>query len=273
MDEYKKFQANAITKDDYYEASNYLQELANNDNVEAMTELGFCYISRHLIIRHDEEITKEWFKKAAEQGHPIAMYEHGSLLPTEERNIWYEKAFETNDPYVLGHMYYYGNYVGHDNEKSIEYLIESNHPKALNMLGDIYYYGDKGIDIDLIKAFKYFLKSAKMGYSVAQYDVGWCCEHGKGIEKNLTKAYDWHKKAANQNYNSSIIQLETETFKNFDRHENARNALLYLIAIRKFKKDTEFDKVPMDVIKIIAKEIWNTRDSVEWKYELKVTKN
>ncbi len=103
-----------------------------------------------------------------------------------------------------------------------------------------------------------------MGYSNAQYSVAIGYEYGDGVEKNLTKAYNWYKKAANQNHNWVSLRLKKEIFKNFDLHENARNALLCLIAIKKFRNDSPFIKVPMDVVKMIAKEVWETRNDVEW---------
>ncbi len=235
MDEYRKLHAIAKTKDDYQKASKTLAEM--------------------------------WLKKAAEQGHPIAMYEYGLLLQmADERNIWYKKAFETNDPYVLGDMYYYGIYVGKDFEKCIENFLKSNHPRDLSLLGYIYCYGSRGLGVDLEKGYEYYLKSANMGYSAAQHGIANCYKSGKIVPNNLAKAYNWYKKAANQNYENAILRLKTDTFKNFDRHENARNALLCLIAIKKFRKDTVFGKVPMDIIKIIVKEIWNIRDDEEWAF-------
>ncbi len=267
MNEYKKRQANATSPDDYQKAGDYLQELANKGNVSAMTKLGQCYEYGDTILIQDINIAKKWFKKAAEKEHPIAMYEYGLYLSkVAERDLWHQKAFETGDLYVLGYMYYYGHYVEQNNEKCIKNFLKSNDSSALYMLGNFYQYGFKGVDMDLKEAFKYYLKSANMGYSYAQFNIALYYEKGEGIEKNLTKAYNWYKKAANQNDKRAVDRLKTDKFKNFDRHQNTRNALLCLIAIRKFRKDDSILKIlQIDVVITIAKEVWETRDAMEWQ--------
>ncbi len=183
MDEYRKLQADAITKDDYIKAGKYLQELANDGNVEAIVELGLCYKYGNTILTKDNKLAKKWLEKAANHEHPIAMYEYGLLLPMEKRTPWIGKAFKTNDMYVLGEMYYYGIRVDINIKKSIEYSLKSNHPRLLNLLGNIYCYEFNSVTPDLTKAFEYYLKSANMGYLPAQYNVALCYEFGKGIEK------------------------------------------------------------------------------------------
>ncbi len=255
MELYQKLQANAVTKEDYIKASDYLIELANNENVDAMCELGLCYRYETTVLRYDVDLAKYWLEIVAKKEHPIAIYEYGWMLSSPKL---LRKAFETNESFVLGDMYRYGIHVEENESLSIEYYSKAGCFRAFNALGDTHYK-------DLSKSFEYYLKSANMGYSVAQNNIGCYYEKGKGIKKNLTKAYNWYKKSANQNDESAMHKLKKETFNNFDRHENARNASLCLIAIRKFKKSLLLNDIPMDVIKIIAKEIWNTRNDEEWQ--------
>ncbi len=266
MDQYRKLQADAKTQHDYENASKYLQELTNCNNIEAMTELGLCYKYNYTILGRSATMSKYWLTKAAKQGHPVAMYEYGlTLCVVEEKTSWLKKAFETGNSYVLGDMYGYEIYVEQDHKKSTKNYLKSDDLRALFIIGNIYYYGYKGNVIDLTKAFEYYLKSANTGYSFAQYKVAMCYRLGEGIEKNLTKAYNWCKRAVNQNYMPAGAQLEKDIFKNFDRHENARNALLCLITIRKFRKDPELlNKVPIEIVIMIAKEIWKTKNDVKW---------
>ncbi len=266
MDRYWKLQAKAITKEDYIEASNWLQELANAGNVDAMTELGICCRYGDTVLEYNIDLAKNLFEKTIDQGHPIAMHEYEDAFGEygDNRHERLKKIFETGDPYVLGEMYYYGLYVETDYKKCIENHLKANNQRSLYTIGSLYS-GSRLIISDLPKGFKYYLKSADMGYSWAQRAVASCYELGNGVETNLTKAYNWYKKAANQNCNGAYIALSIYKFKNFDLHEKAKNALLCLITIKKFRKSI-LNIIPMDVVKLIAKEIWNTRNDEEWRH-------
>ena len=52
-----------------------------------------------------------------------------------------------------------------------------------------------GCDQNHTKAFEWFEKSAKLGHSVAMYNVGDCYENGTGVTKDLNKAIEWYTKA------------------------------------------------------------------------------
>ena len=76
----------------------------------------------------------------------------------------------------------------------INELVSRNHAKALNTLGNCYYYG-YGIDKDQKKAVYYYQKSADLGFFKAQYNLGICYEYGKGVPINKEKAYFWYEKS------------------------------------------------------------------------------
>ena len=46
--------------------------------------------------------------------------------------------------------------------------------------------------------FRLLSQAANQGDAVAQNNLGYCYEKGEGVEKNLSKAIEWYKKAAEQ---------------------------------------------------------------------------
>jgi len=58
------------------------------------------------------------------------------------------------------------------------------------------------------EALKLYRKSATMGYSKAQYSIGWFYENGLSVPRNLTVARHWYKYAAAQGEKSAIMGLQ-----------------------------------------------------------------
>jgi TPR repeat protein len=53
---------------------------------------------------------------------------------------------------------------------------------------------------DDIEAIKWFRKAAEQNYTVAQFQLGWCYEHGLGVRTDYAESLRWYRKAADQNY-------------------------------------------------------------------------
>jgi TPR repeat protein len=64
-------------------------------------------------------------------------------------------------------------------------------------LGWRYKYGE-GVKKDLAKAVEWLRQAAEQGYAPAQNALGFCYEFGDGVEKDLKKAIEWYTKAAEQ---------------------------------------------------------------------------
>src|SRR5260221_323982 len=89
------------------------------------------------------------------------------------------------------------------------------------------------------------------------------CWNMDGVVKEKKKilSWKWYKKAARQGCGGGIKDLKQLVFNNFEEHENCRNSLLCLISIRKFRKNESILKVlPFDIVMIIAKVMWNTKN-------------
>jgi TPR repeat protein len=57
-----------------------------------------------------------------------------------------------------------------------------------------------GVEKDLCRAVDYFRKAANRGHPGAQNNYGCCLQHGLGIERNLMQAVTYYKKSADQNH-------------------------------------------------------------------------
>ena len=115
----------------------------------------------------------KWFRKAAEQGYAPAQYELAQtrlfvVMDDAEHKMWMQKA------------------------------AEQGYAPAQYELGGIHY-----VDDNYLEAFKWCLKAAAQGYLAAQFELGEMYKSGKGVEKDLKTAYNWYKKASEQDAESS----------------------------------------------------------------------
>ena len=71
-------------------------------------------------------------------------------------------------------------------------------PEAQNLIGRIYYFGNKDVPINHSHAVAWYRKAAEQGDANAQYNLGVFYEKGLGVTKDLTQAVAWYRKAAEQ---------------------------------------------------------------------------
>ena len=222
------------------------------------------------MLKQDEEKAKNCFKKAAKLGNGWGMFEYAEYYEENEINSWHKKSFESNDNYAKGMCYFSGRFVRHDNNEAFKWLLKSaeeNNMYGQYQVGYCYYYGND-VEMNDEEAFKWYLKSAQQGYGLSQYLVGGMLQNGEGIDKNILLSWKWYKKAAKQGDEDSIDSLKDEIFNNIVEHENTRKGLLCLISIHKYRKNEneKFGIIPFDVIKLIIKEIWKTKNEECWKF-------
>ena len=83
-------------------------------------------------------------------------------------------------------------------DQAIDLLNQEEHKEkanALFMLGMIYDSG-KGVEKDISKAFDYYLRSADKGNEIAQLYVGLFYKEGMGVEKNISQAFKYFLRSA-----------------------------------------------------------------------------
>ena len=70
--------------------------------------------------------------------------------------------------------------------------------KRIADLAEDYYNGSNGKSKDYEQAVAHYLIAAESGHANSQYSLGWCYEHGQGVEKSVQEAEKWYRKAAEQ---------------------------------------------------------------------------
>jgi len=221
----------------YAEALKILRELNTQGNPDAQATLGTVYMEG-LGVRKDIEKAAEYFKKAIKADSSEAMYKYGTLLEkglykeTEDRqtNIvraieYYRKAAlkdELNALTDLAFLLENGKYMQKDiNEaqRLLKRAAELYYPRGLNNLGSMYYKGlitDEGRPNEQ-KAFQYFKLAADQGYPKAFTNLGICYEKGKAVPKDLLKALEFYKIAAELRDVDGIFHLGYYTLDNATR--------------------------------------------------------
>ncbi|CAI2175334.1 5433_t:CDS:2 [Funneliformis geosporum] len=159
-------------------------------------ELGECYELGNGVIK-DEFKAFDYYQKSAKQGDLSAKFQLGYCyingIGTE---VDKEKGYELYDEAA-------GKKDGNDDNLKND-LDEANYwyhqavdgnKVALYRLGELYEIG-KGVCKNLVRAFEFYKESANKGCLEAQYKVGYYYDHGLVVDADKEKALDWYEIAA-----------------------------------------------------------------------------
>ena len=105
-------------------------------------------------------------------------------------------------------MKYRGIGIPKDKEEAkllVEKAATQGHDKAQHRLAMIYALDEKDFETGLI----WLKKSAKQNNVEAQYNLGIFFEKGYGLQKDLNKAKEWYRLAADQGLESAVEKLKT----------------------------------------------------------------
>ncbi|EJK71692.1 hypothetical protein THAOC_06840, partial [Thalassiosira oceanica] len=96
-------------------------------------------------------------------------------------------------------------------------------PEAIFVLGQKYFYGLLGFQIDMQKAVELWTEAAELGSINALYSLGNSYDLGEGIQQDMAKAVEFYTKAAMKGhvscrFNLGHIEAEKENNKRAVRH-------------------------------------------------------
>lgn len=154
-----------------------LKTSAEQGHAEAQNRMGYI-CERGLGTPKDEAGARTWFSKAAASGLAKAEFNYGRFL-------------------VLG--------VGGDKNISegitmLEKSAAQGIIPANLALGQSYFFGEYGRNVDYAKAYPFFLAAAEAGNAEAQNFMGTMCSYGNGVKLSKERAAQWYLRAANQGH-------------------------------------------------------------------------
>lgn len=213
-----------IVSKDYSKALKYfIKEAEVRDYGEAEYYIGSMYYKGEGVQKNLAEAYK-WYRKSAEK-----KYDKGVLALAEA----YEKGEGVKQDNIAAAKWYRELYRSYSSFASIRKEEIAKKLKKLdpydktapvrtdadyvngNMVLSIF-----GKDVDALakakklyeeknysEAVKHYRIAAEQGSSEAQNDLGYCYQHGIGVEKDLVEAIKWYSKSADQSYNLARINL------------------------------------------------------------------
>jgi len=154
-----------------------MRESASLGYPDAIGGLGYFY-AMGVEVPKDLSVAADWFRKGAEKGSMKSKLNLALAIAN-------------------------GRGVPKDEKEGLLLLDEvaaSGLPEAVYANGETYYFGQFGRNVDMQKAFPYFLQAAKAGNRDAQNTLGMMYREGLGTEKNDTEAFQWLELAAKRGH-------------------------------------------------------------------------
>lgn len=163
------------------------------------------------------------YHKSAKLGNADAMYSIGYMYKNGlgvKRSIsktikWYDKAIKEGNlmaAAMKGMMYEIGDGVKVDANRAFELYLsaaEQELPFAQVLLGNMYFNGVEGaVERDYDQARKWYEKAAYFNNEVALTSLAFMYENGIGTTRDIEKAIQLYRKAAENNSYNARLALE-----------------------------------------------------------------
>lgn len=198
----------AFSEGDYPKAMKEFRALADLGDAEAMYNLAVMY--RHGAGNDrgepEEEEAFKWYLSAASNGHGESQFIVGLMYASgtetlkqdhKESNKWFRKAaghHNKDAEYSLGIVYEEGLGVKKDEKQSYNwYFRAADHGHMVARFIIAVKHNNAG---NKEEAFKWYLLSAKQGYTKSQNDLAGMYARGEGVEQNTKEAIKWYTVAA-----------------------------------------------------------------------------
>ena len=165
-----------------------LQHKAKNGDGLSAYILGRSYYSSENGVTRNYQKSFEWYKFGYEElkdsrclyGYAMFFYDDGE---SESENVVDKNNTYANEMFSKAYP-------------QLQELYKKGEPYATFILGAYYNYGIGGVQKSFKEALNYIKAAAELDHSGALFDLGKFYEIGKGVEKNLNKAYEYYSKAA-----------------------------------------------------------------------------
>ena len=200
-----------------------LRRLAEAGNSEAQFRYGLLMLFTKPTSTRQFEPKEaiRWIRKAADGGHILAASElagchlEGILVKQDVRKAesLFERGAKLGDPKCLWGSGFLKYQRGARNTGKAQMLqaAEAGYPSAQVQIGEFYLYGTE-FPVDAAKAKQWYLKAAKQGHVIAQYNLGTMAY----LAGNFKDAKAWLKRAAKQNHADAAQNLAALYFDEGD---------------------------------------------------------
>jgi TPR repeat protein len=198
-------------------------------------------------VTKDHEEANKWFRMAAEQGHPEALYSVGwSYFAGEgvERSVedaaeWFEKASEAGHSKAmrqLAKLTFQGNGVEENPSKAHDLWVQAadlGDVESQALLGKLYTQGVEGqIEKDYQKALYRLRQAAQAGDPDSMHALGVAFDKGLGTPSNKDEALRWYKLAEARGFVSSdsLFRRASELYSGPNKNVKQAAQLFYVAA-------------------------------------------
>lgn len=185
--------------------------LAAAGHPDSMCQLGIMYENGEGVARSTANAEK-CYRPAAEKGLAEAQFRLGLLLDPGDRAVakgqkfesveWYRKAADQGHPIArnnLAILYLHGTGVDADAAAAERLFLASaaaGYPEAQRRLGTLYETGAAGAPKNPAAAAQWYEKAAGQGDALAALYLAQLYRDGSGVKKDLAAALRWYQKAA-----------------------------------------------------------------------------
>lgn len=223
----------------YEEAIENCLKIADQGNDRVMFVIGSAYS-----LKDDKDWVRayEWWKKAADYGSVIAIYnlgyahEHGLGVERDYKKaekLWLDAAAlgDTLSESALGLLYLRGQKeygIMPNPDEAIRYLklaTQQGEIKGIVTLAYAYQHG-VGIKEDQKEAFNLYQMAAQKGEPLSMYEISVYYKEGIVVPKNDEKSFFWMKKSANFEFLKAYSELGKMYYHGFGIDKNDTMAFL-----------------------------------------------
>jgi hypothetical protein len=227
-----------------------LYELAESDHPLALLQLGKAYHFGLYGLKINKQMSIEYLKKS---DHPIANY----YLHFYHK---YGKNKIGTNHFFLKALHYLDDKKVHDYDKATclnQAIKLFEHTATQCNIYEAYYHLSQ---IDRKHRIKHLKRGANNGDEQCQFEL---CKYYEA-KHQYNKSWSFIKK-----YWKQIPEKRTKhaIYDDIEKQENTRRVCLYILLARtKGNRDNEWWIFPKDVVNIIVKMIWETRNDDSWSY-------
>ena len=200
-------------KGDCQKAAEWYQKAVDKDNIFAMLELGEMYLKGQGVPYNEskgiELLSKYFNDNESEIIQEVAITYYFNSTDREKVFEWLNRANDVESGainFLIGKMYYDGDYVTEDRAKAFEYFLKSAELKNTNAMKMLAEYYIKAGNVD--EAFKWFELRCDLDYCLDSETYYEFAKYYSVFDNaDMAKVIDFYQRAANLGSEEALVIL------------------------------------------------------------------